>query len=304
MRHPAANVRVVYGMTEAGWVTCSAAPLRICPRKAKLKNKFGKAAVDTEYTWEEDASVGALLPGFEAKIRPAKHEYTDDKDKDIDDDNDNDYNDGDTSYNSKNRDTEEEGGTSIAPSTSRGELFVKSSSLFLSYLTNGPATLAAFDHHGFLRTGDIASVDGNGRVYIHGREKDVIKVRGWQVAPCEVEEMLRLWGHVMDGAVVGLCGAGEERVGAVLVVKEEGKSGGGGGDGDGGKGSDSGSGSGHGFTGKRFDLAELKEFLGARLARYKITSEIVVVERLPRDGMGEIKRAESLSLFQQEVDGE
>jgi len=236
----------------------------------------------------EDGGAGELLTGFEGKVVSAEHEDIDGgNDENDDDDN-----------------------------TARGELYVKSASLFLGYLDNETSTGAAFDAHGFLRTGDIASLGKDGgqvRICIHGRRKEMIKVRGWQVAPREVEAVLREFEGVRDAVVVGLRGGadgkegfgregGEERVGAVLVVREGGGGYDGGGDG-GGVGSEFESPSASGFVGKRIDLVTLREFLGARLARYKIPSEIAVVERLPRDGMGKVRRAELLGLFRRVVGG-
>ncbi|KAK3079030.1 hypothetical protein LTS18_005919 [Coniosporium uncinatum] len=302
MRHPAAKVRAVYGMTEAGWISCSAAPPRAAPScnsAESLDEEEEGSAGDEEDGRGEDGGAGELLMGFEGKVVSAEYEDFDDgNDDNNDDDDDRDDDDDDDDNNAQ------------------GELYVKSAALFLGYLDNETSTAAAFDAHGFLRTGDIASLDKDGRqvrMCIHGRRKEMIKVRGWQVAPREVEAVLREFEGVRDAVVVGLRGGadgkegfgregGEERVGAVLVVREGGGGYDGGGDG-GGVGSEFESPSASGFVGKRIDLVALREFLGARLARYKIPSEIAVVERLPRDGMGKVRRAELLGLFRRVVGG-
>ena len=57
------------------------------------------------------------------------------------------------------------------------------------YLENPAATLAAFDYEGWYWTGDVARIE-NGKIYIVDRKKELIKVRGWQVSPAELECVL------------------------------------------------------------------------------------------------------------------
>jgi 4-coumarate--CoA ligase len=85
-----------------------------------------------------------------------------------------------------------------------GELIIMSPSLMNGYLNNPVATAEAFDEDGWFRTGDIGKVDAEGNVYITDRLKEVIKVKGFQVAPAELEGYLNAHPEVADAGVVSV----------------------------------------------------------------------------------------------------
>ncbi|KAM3450179.1 hypothetical protein MY3296_006288 [Beauveria thailandica] len=86
----------------------------------------------------------------------------------------------------------------------RGEIRVKGPQIVPGYFDNPAATAAAFDPDGFLRTGDEGSVAPDGQLTIHDRIKEMIKVKGAQVAPAELEDLLLGHPCVADAAVVGV----------------------------------------------------------------------------------------------------
>jgi acyl-CoA synthetase (AMP-forming)/AMP-acid ligase II len=86
----------------------------------------------------------------------------------------------------------------------RGEIFVKGPNICLGYWRNDKATKAAFDYEGFLSTGDVAVKDDHGSYWIVDRKKELIKVKGFQVAPAELEALLLEHEHVADAAVCAL----------------------------------------------------------------------------------------------------
>ncbi|PMB65804.1 4-coumarate--CoA ligase 3 [Beauveria bassiana] len=86
----------------------------------------------------------------------------------------------------------------------RGEIRVKGPQITPGYFDNPAATAAAFDPDGFLRTGDEGSVAPDGQLTIHDRIKEMIKVKGAQVAPAELEDLLLGHPCVADAAVVGV----------------------------------------------------------------------------------------------------
>jgi 4-coumarate--CoA ligase len=80
--------------------------------------------------------------------------------------------------------------------------------MFKCYLGNPEATRLAFvadsaDGVPWLRTGDIGCMSADGRLYIVDRAKDIIKVRGWQISPVEIEDVVRMVDGVKDVAVAG-----------------------------------------------------------------------------------------------------
>jgi len=85
-----------------------------------------------------------------------------------------------------------------------GELLIRGPQIMLGYLNNDKATKETLTADGWLRTGDIGYHDENGDFYITDRLKELIKVKGFQVAPAELEEILRMHPEITDAAVIGI----------------------------------------------------------------------------------------------------
>ncbi|KAK7471140.1 hypothetical protein VKT23_002552 [Stygiomarasmius scandens] len=84
-----------------------------------------------------------------------------------------------------------------------GELFVKGGQISLGYYQNTKATQETFID-GWLKTGDIAIIHSNGDIFIVDRIKELIKVKGLQVAPAELEGHLLEHPYITDAAVIGI----------------------------------------------------------------------------------------------------
>ncbi|KAI5283142.1 hypothetical protein KEM54_002368 [Ascosphaera aggregata] len=85
-----------------------------------------------------------------------------------------------------------------------GEVFVRGPNIFIGYLDNPKATAECLDKDGWFRTGDIGYVDSSYRLYITDRLKELIKYKGYQVPPAELEDVLLSSPAVLDAAVVGV----------------------------------------------------------------------------------------------------
>jgi acyl-CoA synthetase (AMP-forming)/AMP-acid ligase II len=85
-----------------------------------------------------------------------------------------------------------------------GELWVRGPQVMQGYLGNPSATAATLDDDGFLHTGDIATVDEDGWLTIADRLKELIKYKGYQVPPAELEAMLLGHPAVADACVIPL----------------------------------------------------------------------------------------------------
>ncbi len=85
-----------------------------------------------------------------------------------------------------------------------GELWFKGPNVMAGYLGNDEATRATIDDDGFLHTGDVARVDSTGCVYIVDRLKELIKYKGYQVPPAELEAVLLAHPAIADAAVIGV----------------------------------------------------------------------------------------------------
>jgi acyl-CoA synthetase (AMP-forming)/AMP-acid ligase II len=151
-------------------------------------------------------------------------------------------------------------GQQVAPGE-RGEIQVKSPSLMAGYLPD-EATVDAFDD-GWYRTGDVGSVDEDGWVRITDRSKEMIKVKGFQVAPAEVEAVLHGHPDVADCAVFGVAdeAAGEAVVAAVSATATA-----------------------------TIDPDEVIAYVGERLASYKRPSRVILVPEIPRLPSGKVLR--------------
>jgi acyl-CoA synthetase (AMP-forming)/AMP-acid ligase II len=141
-----------------------------------------------------------------------------------------------------------------------GELWVRGPAVMRGYL-DGDAPL---DGDGWLRTGDLCSVDGDGNVYVIDRLKDVIKVGGYSVAPAEIELELARHPAVADAAVVGRTdpALGEVPVAYVALHAPA-------------------------------TPDELRAWLDGRLAPWKQVSDVIVVERIARSPAGKLLRREA-----------
>jgi o-succinylbenzoate---CoA ligase len=121
------------------------------------------------------------------------------------------------------------------------------------------------DEHGWLHTGDLGDHDQHGRLRIIGRKSDTIVSGGENVAPAQVEAVLLEHPAVADAGVFArLDEEWGERVLATVVLRD----------------------------GQSATPAELQEFVGARLARFKVPKEIGFSERLPRTASGKLLRRE------------
>lgn len=85
-----------------------------------------------------------------------------------------------------------------------GELFLKGPNVFCGYLNDHVGTLDCLDENGWFRTGDIGHIDEKGNFYITERAKELIKYKGFQVAPAELEGLLLGHPDIMDAAVIGI----------------------------------------------------------------------------------------------------
>lgn len=85
-----------------------------------------------------------------------------------------------------------------------GEVFAKGPQVAMGYLDDQKANAESFDADGFYHTGDAGYFDNEGLLYIKDRMKEMIKVKGSQVPPAELEDLLLGHGDVDDCAVIGL----------------------------------------------------------------------------------------------------
>lgn len=103
-----------------------------------------------------------------------------------------------------------------------GEVLIRGPQIMLGYHNNETATKDTVTSDGWLRTGDIGYHDEDGNFYITDRLKELIKVKGFQVAPAELEELLRMHPEIADAAVIGVPNAATGELPRAFVVAKKG----------------------------------------------------------------------------------
>ncbi|KAF9982719.1 hypothetical protein BGZ75_005812 [Mortierella antarctica] len=104
----------------------------------------------------------------------------------------------------------------------RGEIWVRGPNVMKGYRNNAAATRETIDAEGWLHTGDIAVVDADENFFVVDRLKELIKYKGFQVAPAELEAILLTHPQILDSAVIGVENAEQAtEVPMAFVVKNE-----------------------------------------------------------------------------------
>ena len=106
-----------------------------------------------------------------------------------------------------------------------GHLLCRGPNVMLGYLNRPEETADTLDADGFLRTGDIATVRADGVVTIVDRLKELIKYKGYQIAPAELEALLLTHPGIADAAVIGTSDADGQEVPMAFVVRQPGHDG-------------------------------------------------------------------------------
>ncbi len=144
-----------------------------------------------------------------------------------------------------------------------GELQLRNPVVMRGYFEMPEETAAALDDDGWLHTGDLVERHGDGSVTFVSRRKEVIRRRGENLSPVEVEACLEAHPTVAEAAVVGVPSAmSEEEVKAFVVNAPD----------------------------VTVDVAALRQHCLGRLARYKVPRYIEVVEQLPHTPTGRIAK--------------
>ena len=107
------------------------------------------------------------------------------------------------------------------PSGQEGEMFIKGPNVMKGYLNQPDATKKTLTEDGWLKTGDIGYFDQDGFFYITDRLKELIKVKGLQVAPAELEALLQNHPKVADAAVIGVPHERHGEAPRAFVVKRD-----------------------------------------------------------------------------------
>ena len=146
-------------------------------------------------------------------------------------------------------------------SNEEGEIWIRGPQVMKGYLNKPDATAECIDSDGFFHSGDIGYADEDGYFFIVDRLKELIKYKGMQVAPAELEALLLSHPSVTDVAVIPKL---DEEAGeipkACVVVREE------------------------------IDAQTLQDFIAERVAPHKKIREVEFVDQIPKSPSGKILR--------------
>ncbi|XP_059275566.1 4-coumarate--CoA ligase-like 6 [Lycium ferocissimum] len=159
---------------------------------------------------------------------------------------------------------------STLPPNCMGELWLFGPGLMKGYLNNVEATKSTIDGNGWLHTGDIAYFDEEGYLYVIDRLKEIIKYKGFQIAPADLEAVLVSHPDIIDAAVTG---ARDEEAGEIpvaFVVKRD---------------------------GRELSQADVIDFVSKQVAPYKKIRRVYFRASIPRSAAGKILRKELRNLL-------
>ncbi|KAF5477858.1 hypothetical protein F2P56_004471 [Juglans regia] len=133
------------------------------------------------------------------------------------------------------------------------------------YLNNAEATMSTVDTDGWLHTGDIVCFDQEGYIHIFDRLKEIIKYKGFQIAPADLEAVLISHPEILDVAVTGTVDEEYGEIPVAFVVRKH---------------------------GSRLSSAGVMDYVSEQVAPYKKVRKVVFTNSIPKSAAGKILRRE------------
>ncbi|MGW5196568.1 4-coumarate--CoA ligase family protein [Streptomyces spiralis] len=147
-----------------------------------------------------------------------------------------------------------------------GEILIRGPQIMKGYLDRPDATAQLIDTDGWLHTGDVGHVDEDGWLFVVDRVKELIKYKGFQVAPAELEAQLLTHPGITDAAVIGAYNEDGNEIPHAFVVR--------------------------GPTADGLDENEIMLYVAERVAPYKRVRRVTFIDTVPRAASGKILRRE------------
>ncbi|XP_044487534.1 4-coumarate--CoA ligase 2-like [Mangifera indica] len=149
------------------------------------------------------------------------------------------------------------------PRNQAGEICIRGDQIMKGYLNDPEATKRTIDSEGWLHTGDIGYIDDDDELFIVDRMKEIIKYKGFQVAPAELEAMLLSHPRISDAAVVPMNDDQAGEVPVAFVVKE---------------------------NNSEITEDEVKQFISKQVVFYKRINRVFFIDAIPKAPSGKILR--------------
>ncbi|TYI93158.1 hypothetical protein E1A91_D02G118900v1 [Gossypium mustelinum] len=150
-----------------------------------------------------------------------------------------------------------------------GELRLRGPSVMKGYFSNPEATTSTLDSDGWLRTGDLCYIDEDGFIFIVDRLKELIKYKGYQVPPAELEALLLSHPEILDAAVIPFPDREVGQFPMAYVVRK---------------------------PGSNLSETGVMDFVGRQVAPYKRIRKVAFVASIPKNPSGKILRKDLIKL--------
>ncbi|KAK4395464.1 4-coumarate--CoA ligase 1 [Sesamum angolense] len=144
-----------------------------------------------------------------------------------------------------------------------GEICIRGDQIMKGYLNDPESTERTIDKEGWLHTGDIGFIDADDELFIVDRLKEIIKYKGFQVAPAELEALLLNHPYISDAAVVSMKDEQAGEVPVAFVVRS---------------------------NGSNITEDEIKQFVSKQVVFYKRINRVFFIESIPKSPSGKILR--------------
>ncbi|KAK3439790.1 hypothetical protein EUGRSUZ_B00139 [Eucalyptus grandis] len=155
------------------------------------------------------------------------------------------------------------------PPGQRGELWLRGPTIMKGYVGDDKATAETIDSNGWLRTGDLCYIDSKGFLFIVDRLKELIKYKGYQVPPAELEHLLHSNPDIADAAVIPYPDEEAGQIPMAFVVRK---------------------------PGSNITESQVMDFIAKQVAPYKKIRRVAFISSIPKSPAGKILRRELVNL--------
>ncbi|CAL5205759.1 unnamed protein product [Lathyrus oleraceus] len=155
------------------------------------------------------------------------------------------------------------------PVNQTGELWLRGPTIMKGYFSNEEATTSTINPEGWLRTGDVCYIDNDGFLFVVDRLKELIKYKGYQVPPAELEALLLTHPAILDAAVIPYPDKEAGQCPMAYVVRK---------------------------SGSNLSQTQVMDFVAEQVAPYKRIRKVAFISSVPKNPSGKILRKDLITL--------